>query len=50
MADLPSRLHPYYRLTTYEQGVTDFLGLSWKSRDKKDKVIYALIAQSAENP
>jgi hypothetical protein len=50
MADLPARLHPYYRLTTYEQGVADFLGLVWKSRDAADTLRYALIAQSANNP
>jgi hypothetical protein len=48
VSDLPARLHPYYRLTTYEQGVTDFLGSVWKSRDKADTVTYALVQQSGD--
>jgi Replication-relaxation len=47
-SDLPFRLHPYYRLTTYEQGVTDFLGMVWKSRDAADTVTHPLVQLSTE--
>jgi Replication-relaxation len=42
-AVLPDRLHPYYRLTTFEAGCADFLGFVWKSRDPSDTRRYALV-------
>jgi hypothetical protein len=50
VSDLPGRLQPYYRLTTFGQGVTDFLGSVWKSRDLSDTVTYALVQQSGGSP
>ena len=43
--DLPERLHPYYRLTTFEAATTDFLGPVWKSRSLVDQERYALVRQ-----
>jgi hypothetical protein len=31
VADLPSRLHQHYRLSTFEHATGDLLGLIWKS-------------------
>jgi hypothetical protein len=43
VADLPARLHAYYRLTTFQEAITNFLGFIWKSRDRGDTVSYALV-------
>jgi hypothetical protein len=43
VADLPVRLHPYYRLTTFQDAITNFLGSIWKSRDERDTVTHALV-------
>ena len=42
---LNEQLHQYYRLTTFEPAITNFLGFIWKSRDPRDTVSHALIAQ-----
>ena len=44
-ADLPSRLHQYYRLATFDAATVDFLGAVWKSRDASDQVAYPLVGQ-----
>lgn len=42
VADLPEKLHAYYRLTTFEQAIGDFLGPVWKSRALADTKHYVL--------
>jgi hypothetical protein len=46
VSDLPSRLHPYYRFTTFPLGVADLLGPVWQSRDARDTLCYALVASA----
>jgi hypothetical protein len=41
--DLPEKLAGYYRFTTYEQAMGDFLGPIWKSRLLSDTQIYPLV-------
>jgi hypothetical protein len=41
--DLPDKLAGYYRFTTYEQAMGDFLGSIWKSRLLSDTQIYPLV-------
>ena len=41
--DLPADLAPYYRFTTYEQAMGDFLGRIWKSRLLSDQELYPLV-------
>jgi len=43
MNDLPADLAPYYRFSTYEQAMGDFLGKIWKSRLLSDTQIYPLV-------
>ncbi len=43
VADLPSKLHPYYRFTTFEEAKADFLGPAWKSRSPGDEERYTLV-------
>lgn len=43
MHDLPSELAPYYRFTTYEEAMTDFLGAIWKTRSLTDNERKALV-------
>lgn len=38
-------LHPYYRLTTLNAAVNDFVGSIWKSRDVRDSLSHALVQQ-----
>ena len=40
---LSPRLHGYYRLTTFQEAITNFLGFIWKSRDAGDTVTHALV-------
>jgi hypothetical protein len=41
--DLPDKLAGYYRFTTYEQAMGDFLGPIWKSRLLSDTQTYPLV-------
>jgi hypothetical protein len=41
--DLPDKLAPYYRFTTYKQAMGDFLGAIWKSRLLSDTQNYSLV-------
>jgi hypothetical protein len=41
--NLPSDLAIYYRFTTYEKAMSDFLGQIWKSRAKSDTNVYSLV-------
>jgi hypothetical protein len=43
LKDLPADLAPYYRLTTYDQAMGDFLGKIWKSRLSSDTETYPLV-------
>lgn len=43
MHDLPAELAQYYRFTTYEQAMGDFLGPIWKSRTVSDTIHYPLV-------
>jgi protein involved in plasmid replication-relaxation len=43
MQDLPADLAQYYRFTTYDQAMGDFLGAIWKSRLLSDKRLYPLV-------
>jgi len=45
---LSERLHPYYRLATFEDATTEFFGPIWLSRSPSDTVKYALTQRSAE--
>ena len=40
---LPPELHAYYRFTTFEQAMGDFLGPVWKSRLLTDPALYPLV-------
>ncbi len=44
-ADLPAELAGYYRLTTFEQAMTDFLGPIWLNRAYTDTNRYALVRE-----
>ena len=41
MHDLPAELAPYYRFTTFERAVSDFLGPIWETRSLSDDTRYA---------
>ena len=43
--ELSSDLADYYRLTTYERAMGDFLGSIWKSRNIGDSTIYPLVKE-----
>jgi hypothetical protein len=43
LKDLPPDLAPYYRFTTHDQAMGDFLGKIWKSRLLTDQEIYQLV-------
>jgi hypothetical protein len=43
MQDLEESLSDYYRLTTFEQALGDFLGAIWKSRSLTDSSVYPLV-------
>ena len=45
LQDLPKDLSAYYRLTTFEKAMGDFLGAIWKSRLATDTTHYALVRE-----
>ena len=45
LADLPKELSAYYRLTTYDEAMGDFLGAIWKSRLLSDTTTYPLVRE-----
>jgi hypothetical protein len=45
MQGLPAELAPYYRFTTYELAMSDFLGAIWKSRTLSDTTVYPLVRE-----
>ena len=45
--DLPQDLARYYRLTTFDKAMGDFLGAIWKSRLMSDTATYPLVRESA---
>jgi hypothetical protein len=47
LSDLPQDLSMYYRLTTFDKAMGDFLGAIWKSRLFSDTTIYPLVRESA---
>jgi hypothetical protein len=46
MHDLPAELAQYFRFSTYELAMGDFLGAIWKSRSIADHVVYPLVRES----
>jgi hypothetical protein len=46
LQDLPADLAKFYRLTTYDQAMGDFLGPVWKSRLLTDTALYPLVAST----
>jgi hypothetical protein len=46
MEDLPAELANYYRFTTYERAMGDFLSKVWKSRSVSDTNTYALVRET----
>jgi Replication-relaxation len=45
VSDMQQELHAYYRLTTLDAAVNDFVCSIWKSRDVRDNLTYALVQQ-----
>jgi hypothetical protein len=45
--DLPRELAQYYRLTTYEKAMGDFLGQIWLSRSPSDTQLYPLVREAS---
>jgi hypothetical protein len=45
LQDLPRELAGYYRLTTFDEAMGDFLGAIWKSRVATDSATYALVRE-----
>jgi Replication-relaxation len=45
LQDLPQELAAYYRLTTFDEAMGDFLGAIWKSRVATDSATYALVRE-----
>jgi len=43
MGNLPADLARYYRFTTYEKAMGDFLGAIWNSRLLADTTVYSLV-------
>jgi len=43
MHDLPVELAQYFRFSTYELAMGDFLGAIWKSRSFADHAVYPLV-------
>ncbi len=43
MHGLPSELAAYYRFTTFERAVSDFLSPIWKTRSLSDHTSYPLV-------
>jgi hypothetical protein len=50
LTDLPIELSTYYRLTTYERAMGDFLGQIWVSRTPSDNQLYPLVRQATDEP
>jgi len=44
-ADLPERLHGYYRLADFDDVIKNFLGDIWRSRSPVDTLSHALVQQ-----
>jgi hypothetical protein len=47
VADLPDELAKYYRLTTFNAAMGDFLGAIWQSRSFTDATIYPLVREES---
>jgi Replication-relaxation len=47
MHDLPEGLAQYYRFTTFDRAMGDFLGPIWKSRSLSDTKIYPLVREAS---
>ena len=47
MGNLPADLAGYYRFTTFEKAMGDFLGEIWKSRSLTDTSVYPLVRERA---
>ena len=47
VSSLPAELAQYYRFTTYERAIGDFLGPIWKSRSVSDMSAYPLVREPA---
>jgi hypothetical protein len=45
MQDLASELSNYYRFTTFEEAMGNFLGAIWKSRSMSDTSVYPLVRE-----
>ena len=50
MGGLPTELAQYYRFTTHERAMGDFLGPIWKSRSVGDTSVYPLVREPAARP
>jgi hypothetical protein len=46
LADLPGELADYYRFTTFEAAMGDFLGAIWRSLALTDRTIYPLVGEA----
>jgi hypothetical protein len=47
LQDLPEELSAYYRFTTFEEAMGDFLGAIWQSRSFSDTTRYPLVREEA---
>ena len=45
LSSLPQELSPFYRLTTFDKAMEDFLGSIWFSRSLTDATIYSLVKE-----
>jgi hypothetical protein len=45
LRDLPEELSVYYRFTTFDAAMEDFLGAIWKSRSLTDLSVYSLVRE-----
>jgi hypothetical protein len=43
--DLPAELSGYYRFTTFDEAMANFLGPIWKSRSLSDTTVYPLVRE-----
>jgi hypothetical protein len=50
LSDLPQELAKYYRLTTFESAMGDFLGAIWQSRSIADTTYYPLVREEVAPP
>jgi hypothetical protein len=46
LQDLPEELGAYYRFTTFEAAMGNFLGAIWKSRGLSDLSVYSLVQET----